>query len=90
MQKNFDLSISQSSEEHRREFVSEGAELVAWGVCFDRVFDSSVFTMGKWLGIAYFPHLFFLLDLYFPPLLEKSIEQLLPQSPNLTFQFAEI
>ncbi len=42
MQKNFDLLTGQSSEEHRQELASEGAELVAWGVCFDREFDSSV------------------------------------------------
>ena len=90
MKKNFDLSKGQLGEKHRRELVSEGAELVAWGVCIDRAFDWSVLTMEKWLGIAYFLHLFFLLDLYFPPLLEKRIEQIVSQSPNLPFQCIEI
>ena len=32
-------------------------------------------------------HLFFLLYLYFAPLLEKELSNFLPQSPNLPFQF---
>ena len=44
--------------------------------------------MGKWLEIACFPTLFFLLELYFSASLEKRIEQLSPQSPSLPFQCA--
>ena len=38
------------------------------------------------LKLHVFVHLFFLLYLYFPDSLEKRIEQLSPQSPNLPFQ----
>ena len=86
MQKNFDLSTGQLSEEHRRELVPDGAELVAWGVYFDREFGSSVFTIGKWLIAACFLTSVFPFRSVFPATSRKRIEQLLPQSPNLPFQ----
>ena len=51
MQKNFDFSTGQLSEESQRELASEGAEPVARDLCFDREFGSSTFTMGKWLRL---------------------------------------
>ena len=55
MQKNFELSTGQLSQEFRRDLVIVGAELVAWGVRFDREFEFGVFMMGKWLRLACFP-----------------------------------
>ncbi len=40
--------------------------------------------MGKWLGIAYFLHLFFLLDMYFPATSRRRIEQLSPPESEPT------
>lgn len=44
----------------------------------------------KWFGIAYPLHLFFPFDLYFPPLLEKELDNLLPQGSTLPFQYVVI
>ena len=57
---------------------SEGA------VCFDQEFDLSVLTTGKWLRIARFPTSVFSYESYIS---RFSREQLLPQSPNLPFQY---
>lgn len=66
------------AEEVRPKLTLVGVELVAWDVCFDLEFGSSIFKIGK-LELAYLLRYFVpLLDLYFPPLLEKEIEQLLP------------
>ena len=59
MQKNFDLSTGQLSEEHQRELVLDGAEIVARGVCFNQGFEFGVFMMRKWLIIAYFSYVCF-------------------------------
>lgn len=48
------------------------------------------FYDGNWFGIAYPLHLFFPLDLYFPPLLEKELDNLLPQGSTLPFQYVAI
>ena len=47
------------TDEFRLEFVIAGAELVAWGVCFDREFEFGVSMMGKWLRIACFSYIGF-------------------------------
>ena len=54
----------------------------------DREFDLSMFYDGKWLGVAYFLHLFFLLEMYFPTLSRKKIEQFSPpeSEPTLSIQ----
>ena len=55
---------------------SEGAELVARGVCLDPEFGSSIFTMGrKWLGIAYFPTS---VRAVFPATSRKELSNFLP------------
>ncbi len=87
MQTNFDLSTGQLSEESRPELALEGAELVARGVRFDWELGLGLFTVESGLESHIFLHLFFLLELYFPPLLEKKSSNLLPQSPNLPFQY---
>ena len=52
---------------------------------------NSVFSSWEsGLKLNVFLHLFFLLDLCFPTLLEKRIEQLLPLSPNLPFQYRPV
>lgn len=78
---SFDPLIDSSIGQPSRGISSGGAELVARGVCFDQEFGSSLSTM---LEIAYFLHIFFLCDLYFPSLLEKRIEQLSPPEPEPT------
>ena len=82
MQENFDLSTGQLSEEFQWDFVIAHADLVAWGVCFDREFEFSVFMMGKWLWIAYFSYIGFS---YY----RCISEQLLPQSLEPTFSVRE-
>ncbi len=48
------------------------------------------FTMGKWLGIAYFLHLFFLLDMYFPATSRRRIEQLSPSESEPTLSVPDL
>ena len=81
MQKNFDLSTGPLSEEFRWDLVVVGAEWLHEGCTLTGNLNS-VFESG--LELHFFLHLFFLLYLCFPPLLEKRIEQLLPQSHEPT------
>ena len=83
MRTNFDLSTGQLSEESRAELALEGAELVAESVGSDWEFGLGLFTVESGLELNIFLRLFFLLELYFPPVATN----LLPQSLNPPFRY---
>ena len=88
MQKNFDLSAGSLSEEFRWDLVIVGAEWLHERWALTRNLNSVFSQWESGLELHVFLHRFFLLYLYFPPLLEKRIDQLLPQShePTLSIQ----
>ena len=72
MRKNSDLSTGQLDKEQRRELASDGAEMVACGVCFDWEFEFGVLATGKWLRIAWFPASVFPFSSIFPAASRKK------------------
>lgn len=73
MQKNFNLSIGQLSEESQLELALEVAELVARGI-FLLGIDSSSFMMESGLGIIYFSITIFPIRAVFLATSRKRIE----------------
>lgn len=70
------LTSWQVNWKYRQELASESTGLVAQGVCFDQEFEFRVFTMRKWLGIAYFLISVFSIRFVFPAISRKKIGQL--------------
>lgn len=93
-QKNFDLSAGQLSRGIPAGIVLSRCR-IRERICRKRCMLSPAiwlehFYAGNWFGIAYPLHLFFPLDLYFPPLLQKELDNLLPQGSTLPFQYVAI